>query len=83
MARPLRLQFPGAVYHLTARGSNARQDISLDDTDRHAFLRLLGRAVQRHRWYCSASCLMSTHDPLLIETPDGNLVPGMRRLHGV
>jgi putative transposase len=57
MARPLRLQFPGAVYHLTARG-NARQDIYLDDTDRHAFLRLLDRAVQQQGWHCYAYCLM-------------------------
>jgi len=81
MARPLRLQFPGAVYHLTARG-NARQDIYLDDTDRHAFLRLLGREVQQQRWYCYAYCLMSNHYHLLIETPEANLVPGMRRLNG-
>jgi REP-associated tyrosine transposase len=44
MTRPLRIQFPGAVYHLTARG-NVRQDVFLDDTDRHVFLALLGRVV--------------------------------------
>lgn len=81
MARPLRLQFPGAVYHLTARG-NARQDIYLDDTDRYAFLCLLGREVQQQRWHCYAYCLMSNHYHLLIETPEGNLVSGMRRLNG-
>lgn len=82
MARPLRLQFPGAVYHLTAHG-NARQAIYLDDADRHAFLRLLSREVQQHRWRCYAYCLMSNHYHLLIETPEGNLVSGMRRLNGV
>ena len=82
MARPLRLQFPGALYHLTARG-NACQDIYLDATDRHTFLRLLGREVQQHRWHCYAYCLMSNHYHLPIETPEGDLVLGMRRLNGV
>ncbi len=82
MARPLRLQFPGAVYHLTARG-NARQDIYLDDMDRLAFVRRLGHEVQQQRWACYAYCLMSNHYHLLIETPEGNLVSGMRRLNGM
>lgn len=66
--------------HLTVRG-NARQNIYLDDTDRHAFLRLLGHEVLQQRWQCYAYCLMRNHYHLLIETPDGNLVPGMRRLN--
>ncbi len=81
MARPLRLEFPGALYHLTARG-NARQTIFEDDADRRRFLRLLGREVEQQGWLCYAYCLMDNHYHLLIETPEGNLVNGMRRLNG-
>ena len=82
MARPLRLEFPGAVYHLTARG-NARQDIYLDDSDRRRFLDLLGREIKQQGWKCYAYCLMNNHYHLLIETLEANLVQGMRRLNGV
>jgi len=81
MARPLRLEFPGAVYHLTARG-NARQGIFEDDGDRRRFLDLLSREVQQQGWRCYAYCLMDNHYHLLVETPDGNLAGGMRRLNG-
>ena len=81
MARPLRIEFLGAVYHLTARG-NARQNIYLHDTDRSTFLDFLEREVLQQRWRCYAYCLMSNHYHLLIETPEGNLVQGMRRLNG-
>jgi REP element-mobilizing transposase RayT len=80
MARPLRLEFPGAVYHVTARGNN-RQDIVTDDDDRRLFIELLGREVDQQRWLCYAWCLMNNHYHLLIETPEGNLVSGMRRLN--
>lgn len=82
MARPLRLEFPGAVYHVTARG-NARQDIVADDRDRGQFVELLGREVNQQRWRCYAWCLMDNHYHLLIETPEGNLISGMRRLNQV
>ncbi len=81
MARPLRLEYPGALYHLTARG-NAQQDIYLTDGDRERFLTLLGREVEQQGWRCYAYCLMSNHYHLLIETPEANLVTGMRRLNG-
>lgn len=81
MTRPLRLEFPGAVYHLTARGDR-RGDIFLDDTDRQTFLRLLEKEVRQQAWRLFAYCLMSNHYHLLVETPDGNLVAGMRRLNG-
>ncbi|XSG85262.1 MAG: REP-associated tyrosine transposase [Methylohalobius sp. ZOD2] len=81
MARPLRIEFPGAVYHITARG-NARQDIFLEDSDRRRFLELLGREVEQQRWRCYAYCLMGNHYHLLIETPEPNLAQGMRRLQG-
>lgn len=82
MARPLRIEFPGAVYHVTSRG-NARTDIFEDDNDRHLFLSILGQAVKRFNWLCHAYCLMSNHYHLLIETPEGNLSAGMRHLNGV
>ncbi|MGH7908382.1 MAG: transposase, partial [Thermodesulfobacteriota bacterium] len=81
MARPLRLEFPGALYHITSRG-NARQEIFLSDDDRTCFLNLLGREVEQQRWRCYAYCLMNNHYHIMIETPEGNLVLGMRRLNG-
>ncbi len=80
MARQLRLQFPGAVYHLTSRG-NAGQAIYLDDADRVRFLDLLGREVEQQRWRCHAYCLMDNHYHLLVETPEANLSRGMGRLN--
>ncbi|MBI3343500.1 MAG: transposase [Gammaproteobacteria bacterium] len=82
MTRPLRLEFHGAVYHLTARGDQ-REDIFFDDADRLIFLDLLAKEVHQQHWRLYAYCLMSNHYHLLIETPEGNLVNGMRRLNGV
>ena len=82
MARPLRLEFPGAIYHVTARG-NARNAIFLDDEGRALFLGCLGEVVARLGWRCHAYCLMDNHYHLLIETPEGNLSRGMRQLNGV
>ncbi|MGH7960872.1 MAG: REP-associated tyrosine transposase [Candidatus Binatia bacterium] len=82
MARPLRVEVPGGVYHVTARG-NDRHDIFRDDTDRQGFLDLLGHTVDRWGWRCHAYCLMSNHYHLLIETPQPNLARGMRHLNGV
>lgn len=82
MARPLRIEYPGAVYHVTSRG-NARQTIFRDDRDRTFFLDLLGATVDRFRWLCHGYCLMGNHYHLLIETPEGNLSRGMRQLNGV
>jgi REP element-mobilizing transposase RayT len=81
MARPLRLEFPGALYHLTARG-NAQQSIFLDDTDRQQFLRLLGREIHQQQWRCYVYCLMGNHYHVVVETPEPNLSRGLRRLHG-
>ena len=82
MARPLRLEFPGAIYHVTSRG-NARADIFLGDVDRDVFLSILADTAARHNWFCHAYCLMGNHYHLLIETPDPNLSLGMRQLNGV
>jgi putative transposase len=82
MTRPLRIEFPGAVYYITARG-NARQDIFSDDEDRETFLRVLSDVVARFDWICHGYCLMDNHYHLLIETPEANLSEGMRHLNGV
>jgi len=82
MARPLRLQFPGAVYHLTSRG-NARQKVFFTDADRELFLKTLTGVVRRYDWVCHAYCLMADHYHLLVETPKANLSIGMRQLNGI
>ncbi|MCX5812281.1 MAG: transposase [Proteobacteria bacterium] len=82
MARPLRIEYPGAFYHITSRG-NAGQDIYLDDTDRQRFLAILAGVLEDYHWVCYAYCLMSNHYHILIETPDPNLSAGIRQLNGV
>jgi REP element-mobilizing transposase RayT len=82
MARPLRLEFAGAVYHLTARG-NGRAAIYRDDADRTLFLRTLAETIDRRRWACHAFCLMTNHYHLLLETPAPALSRGMRDLDGI
>src|ERR1700748_492665 len=82
MARPLRIQYPGAVYHVTARG-NGRQRIYADSQDFSTFLELMGKLAERYNWLCHAYCLMSNHYHLLLETPDANLAQGMRQLNGI
>ncbi len=82
MARPLRIEYAGAIYHVTSRG-NARNKIFRDDQDREIFLFILGTIVKRYNWLCHAYCLMDNHYHLMIETPDANLSIGMRHLNGV
>jgi REP element-mobilizing transposase RayT len=82
MARPLRLEFPGALYHVTSRG-NARLPIFEDDQDRQRFLTILGETVKRFNWLCHAYCLMVNHYHLVVETVEGNLSQGMRHINGV
>ena len=82
MARPLRIEFPGAFYHITSRG-NAGQDIFLNDTDRLRFCDILTEVVDEFRWVCYAYCLMSNHYHLLVETPKPNLSSGIRQLNGI
>ncbi len=82
MVRPLRIEYPGAAYHITSRG-NARADIFIDDTDRQVFLDVLTLVVEKYNWLCHSYCLMSNHYHLLIETPDPNLSQGMRQLNGL
>jgi len=82
MARPLRIEYPGAVYHVTSRG-NARQSIFIDDVDRQVFLEVLGNVVEKYNWLCHAFCLLDNHYHILVETQDPNLSLGMRQLNGV
>ena len=79
MPRKLRVQFPGAIYHVMSRGDR-REDIFLDDVDRHDFLKTLAEACQKTGWQVHAYCLMRNHFHLVVETPDANLVEGMRWL---
>lgn len=82
MARPLRIEYDGALYHVTSRG-NERKPIFRDDADRELFFNTLSQVTQRFHWLCHAYCLMNNHYHLLVETPDGNLSKGMRQLNGV
>ncbi|MEP1740103.1 MAG: transposase [Kangiellaceae bacterium] len=82
MARPLRIEYPGAVYHVTSRG-NDRQAIYETKADRYRFLKLLEQACKRHQWSVYAYCLMDNHYHLLIETREATLSKGMRHLNGV
>ena len=82
MARPLRIEFPGAVYHITSRG-NARLPIFEQYNDKKHFLSILEQVVEQYRWICHAYCLMDNHYHLLIETIEPNLSAGMRQLNGV
>jgi putative transposase len=82
MARPLRLEFAGALYHVTSRG-DGREDIYLSDEDRLVWLETFAAVCSRFNWVCHAYCLMSNHYHLMVETPDANLSIGMRQLNGV
>ena len=82
MARPLRLEYPGALYHITSRG-NERKKIFLCDEDRELFLHLLSEVVEKHRWTCHAYCLMDNHYHLLIEIAKPDISEGISWLNGV
>ncbi|MDD3926350.1 MAG: transposase [bacterium] len=82
MARPIRIEYPGAVYHITARG-NAGWPIYQDEKDRELFLELLGDITEQFEWQLYAYCLMGNHYHLLLETPGGELSRGMQKLNSV
>ncbi|WP_460489152.1 transposase [Curvibacter fontanus] len=79
---PLRIDFPDALYHVTARGDR-REDIFEGDEDTRVFLVTFSQIVTHFNWLCDAWCLMDNHYHLLTQTPDGNLSQGMRQLNGV
>jgi len=81
MARKLRVQYPGAIYHVMNRGDR-REPIFNDDKDRLLFLDTLAEACQKTDWQIHAWCLMHNHFHLVTETPRGNLVDGMQWLLG-
>ena len=81
MARPLRIEFAGAVYHVTSRG-NARQDIVRDDVDREKWVDWLRRTVETYNWHLHAWVLMTNHAHLFVETPEPNLSAAMQYFGG-
>ena len=81
MARPLRIEYPGAFYHVTSRG-NERQDVFKSQRDRERFLSYVESAVVRYGAVVHTWCLMSNHYHLLLETPLGNLSQIMRHING-
>lgn len=81
MARPLRIEYEGAVYHVIARG-NEKRKIFCDERDFKRFFNYLRCAYERHKIIVYAYCLMGNHYHLLFETPQGNLSRIMRDLNG-
>jgi putative transposase len=81
MARKLRVQYPGALYHVLNRGDRGEL-IFQDDSDRELFIRTLGEACGKAAWQVHALCLMPNHFHLVVETPRPNLVAGMKWLLG-
>ncbi|MDQ5872392.1 MAG: transposase, partial [Acidobacteriota bacterium] len=80
MARPLRLEFPGALYHVMSRG-NEKAPIFRDDVDRRSFLATLGTVIRAEGWLLHSFCLLGNHYHLLVETPLGKLSHGMHALN--
>ena len=79
MPRQLRVEYPGALYHVMSRGDR-RKDIYVDDVDRQDFLKTLAEACLKTGFQVHAYCLMRNHFHLVVETPNANLVAGMRWL---
>lgn len=82
MTRPLRIQFAGALYHVTSRGDR-KAAIFLDDTDRAVWLQTLGEVCEHFQFHIHAFCQMGNHYHLLVETAQANLSSGMRQLNSV
>jgi putative transposase len=77
MPRQLRVEYPGAIYHVMDRGDR-QEDIFVDDVDRQDFLKTLAEACQKTGWQIHAYCLMRNHFHMVVETPNANLVDGMK-----
>lgn len=77
VTRPLRIEYPGAIYHVLSRGDR-REAIVVGDSDRELFFDLLGRACKRTAWQVHSATLMTNHFHLVIETPRANLSAGMQ-----
>ena len=81
MARKPRIEYEGAIYHVMSRG-NRGDAIFLDDKDRETFVDTLEEACAKTGWQVHAFCLMGNHYHLLLETPEANLVAGMKWMQG-
>jgi putative transposase len=81
MARKIRIEYPGAIYHVMNRGDR-REATFEDDQDRERFLETLGQTCAKTDWEVQAYCLMGNHFHLVAETPQPNLVAGMKWLLG-
>jgi putative transposase len=82
MSRPLRIEFPGALYHVTSRGDR-REEIFVDDTDRVRLLSIVALGLARFGAHVWAYCLMGNHYHFVLQTPRGNLSALMRHINGV
>jgi putative transposase len=82
MARPLRIQFHGATYHVTANATFGRR-LFVENDDRRWFEYRLDDVIRRYEWSCKAHCLLGTHYHLLVTTAEPNLALGMKRLNGM
>lgn len=82
MSRPLRIEFPGALYHVTARGDR-REDIFVDDSDRARLLAVVAQGLGRFDAVMLSYCLMSNHYHFVVQTRQGNLSQLMRHINGV
>jgi hypothetical protein len=82
VARKLRIQFPGALYHIVNRGDRS-EPIVRDDTDRERFIETLAQACQKTGWRVDAYCLLTDHFHLVVQTPEPNLVDGMKWFLGL
>ncbi len=82
MVRPLRLEYPGAIYHVMSRG-DARKSITRSQKDKRLFFEVLDEACEKYNILIHGYCLMTNHYHLLLETPDGNLSAAMRHINGV
>ena len=81
MARKLRVEYPGAIYHVMTRGDR-QEPIFKDEEDHRRFLSTLGETCAKTGWQVHALCLMRNHFHLVLETPQANLVSGMKWLLG-
>lgn len=82
MSRPLRIEFPGAWYHIMNRGRR-RENIFSTPEDYQSFIRVLQEAADLWNLKIAAYCLMSNHYHILVQTPDANLSRGMRHINGI
>lgn len=82
MSRPLRIEYPGALYYVTCKGNDG-QPIFQDRGDFELFLQVLEHTALRYNWQVHSYCIMSNQYHVMLETPDGNLSIGMRQLNGV